>query len=139
MSPRIGWSAVLAGAAIAVAVAVLTILVVEVVDAIVGIDGGSNWVFAFYAVVLAGVVVGARRAAQRRADAPIVHGVVTALTAYAVVAVAASAVRLAADKTPDPVPLAFNALMAASAGILGGLLAGPPRPSGDGAPEPRGE
>ncbi len=45
------------------------------------------------------------------------------LAAYAVVVLAALAFRIATDRDVDPVALAFNALMAASAGILGTVLA----------------
>jgi hypothetical protein len=47
------------------------------------------------------------------------------------VAALAVVLRLATDKDPDVVGLTFNALMAASAGILGGLLAGAGPSAGD--------
>jgi Na+/H+-translocating membrane pyrophosphatase len=49
--------------------------------------------------------------------------VLAVLVAYAVVSVIALVVRLATDRDLDPVAFAFNALMAASAGILGTVLA----------------
>ncbi len=116
------WSAVRAGAALALAVTLASLAAVELIDIVVGLGRGSNWVFAFYALVLAGLVLGARHAARQRVTAPVVHGLAAALVAYAVVAVLAVILRLATDRDLDPVALAFNALMAASAGILGGLL-----------------
>ncbi len=121
-----GWRAIATGAALALAVILSTLVAVEVLDAAVGIDRGSNWVFLFYLLILAGLVLGARRAARLRDTAPVVHGLAAALTAYAVVALLAVVLRLATDRDLDPVALAFNALMAASAGILGGLLADRP-------------
>ena len=117
------WTAVRAGAALALAVALATLIAVELVDVLVGLRHGSNWVFAFYALVLAGLVAGGRHAARQRQTAPVVHGLAAALAAYVVVALLAVILRLATDRDLDPVALAFNALIAASAGILGGLLA----------------
>ena len=117
------WSEVAAGAALALAVSVATLVVVELVDLTIGLDRSSNWVFAFYAVVLAGLVAGGRHAARHGDAAPILQGAAAAVAAYLVLALLAVVVRLAADRDLDPVALAFNALMAVSAGILGGLLA----------------
>jgi hypothetical protein len=105
------------------AVIAVTMVLVEVIDTAVGIGGGSNWVFVFYVLALGGLVAGGRLAAQRRADAPLAHGVLAALAAYALVAALGLVLRLTVDKGPDPIALAFNALMAASAGILGTVLA----------------
>jgi hypothetical protein len=111
------------GAALSLAVVAATIAVVEVVDAAVGIGAGSNWVFLFYAIALGGLVAGGWKAARKRPDAPLLHGVLAVLVAYAVVSAIALVLRLATDRDLDPVAFAFNALMAASAGILGTLLA----------------
>ena len=120
---RISWGAVRAGAALSLAVILVTMVLVEVVDASVGIGRGSNWIFPFYALALVGLVAGGRLAARRRRDAPLVHGVLAVLAAYAVVAVIGLVLRVTTDRDIDPVALAFNALMAASAGILGTVLA----------------
>lgn len=104
-------------------VIVATIVLVEVLDATVGIGPGSNWVFLFYVLALAGLVAGGWKAARRRPEAPLLHGVLAVLAAYGVVVLTALAFRIATDRDVDPVALAFNALMAASAGILGTVLA----------------
>ena len=122
------WTAVRSGAALALAVALATLGAVELIDTFIGIRPGSNWVFAFYVLVLAGLVAGGRHAARHRGTAPVVHGLAAALAAYAVVALLAIVLRLITDRELDPVALAFNGLMAASAGILGGLLADRPAP-----------
>ena len=122
------WTAVRSGAALALAVALATLGAVELIDTFIGLRPGSNWVFAFYVLILAGLVAGGRHAARQRASAPVAHGLAAALAAYAVVALLAVVLRLATDRDLDPVALAFNALMAASAGIFGGLLADRPSP-----------
>lgn len=132
MNLRMQWSAVRSGASVAIAVALGILILVEVIDATVGIGRGSNWVFLFYGMALAGLVAGGRAAGRQRPDAPVAHGLAAALAAFAVAAGLGTAARLLAGKDADPVALAFNALMAASAGILGGLLVGPGRASGPG-------
>ena len=108
------WRPVLTGAAVGVAVLAVTVVAAEALD----VGTGSNWVFALYAVALAGLGAGGWVAARARPDAPLAHGVLAALLAYAVLVVVGVVVR-----SPDPVTLAFNGLMAASAGILGTLVA----------------
>lgn len=138
---RIDWAAVRAGATLSLVVLAVTIAAVEVVDRTVGLGWGSNWVFLFYAVAFAGLAAGGGLAARRRPNAALAHGVLAALAAYAVVAVVDAVVGLAAGAPLDPVSVAFNALMAASAGTLGTLLAeqghGPrPSPSREPGPSP---
>ena len=123
------WSAVRSGASVAIAVTLVTLIVVELIDATVGIDRRSNWVFLFYGIALGGLVAGGRTAGRQQPDAPVIHGLAAALAAFAVAAGLGTAARLLAGRDADPVALTFNALMAASAGILGGLLAGPSHPS----------
>ncbi len=120
---RVSWGAVRTGATLSLAVILATIVLVEVLDAAIGFDPGSNWVFLFYGLALAGLMAGGWRAARRRPDAPLLHGVLAVLAAYALIALAVLAFRIATDRDVDPVALAFNALMAASAGILGTVLA----------------
>jgi len=112
-----------AGTALSLAVILVTMVLVEVVDSTVGIGHGSDWVFVFYAIALAGLVAGGWRAARRRPDAPLLHGVLAVLAAYAIVALFGVVLRISTDRDLDPVAFAFNALMAASAGILGTVLA----------------
>ncbi len=118
-SPRIAWRTVALGAGVALTVLALTIAGVALAD----IEAGSNWVFLFYAVGLGGLAAGAWRAASRRPDAALAHGLLAALAAYALLAVVAVALRLVLDRGVDAVALTFNALMAGSAGILGTMIA----------------
>jgi hypothetical protein len=98
-------------------------LAVALIDNTIGLGDDSNWIFPFYAALVAGEVLGGWTAARRRPDAPALHGAAAALAAYAVLAAVGSAVRLSAGNGLDPVALAFNGLIATAAGILGGLLA----------------
>lgn len=123
MTTRISWKAVLAGAALALAVLGITIGAVAVIDAAVGLARGSDWVFLFYAVALSGLAAGGWLAARRCPDAALAHGLLAALGAYVVLAFGVVIIRLMLDRDIDPVALAFNALTAASAGILGTLIA----------------
>ncbi|MGH9222836.1 MAG: hypothetical protein ACRD2W_03315 [Acidimicrobiales bacterium] len=121
--PRVDWRAVGAGAALAFAVLAVTMVVVQVVDASVGLGRDSNLVLVFYVVALGGEAAGGWLAASRRPDAGLAHGLLAALSAYAVVALFGATLRLTVDKGPDPVALAFNGLMAACAGIVGTVVA----------------
>jgi hypothetical protein len=116
--------AVAAGAIVGLVVAVPTIVLSSVAD----VDPRSNAVFLPFLVYLAGLVAGGWRAGRRQPDAPLSNGGVAALAAYAVLAVAASVIRVVSDRSLDVVSLAFNALLAGSAGILGGLIASWRRP-----------
>jgi len=117
--------AVAAGCTLALAIAVPTI----VVSSLVGIDSTSDAVFVAFLVYLGGLVVGGRRAGQRRPDAPLSNGAVAALAAYAAIAVVVSIVRIVSGRALDPASLLLNAFLAATAGIGGGLIATWRRPS----------
>lgn len=119
--------AVAAGCILALAIAVPTITV----SSLVGIDSTSDAVFVAYLVYLGGLVVGGRRAGQRRPDAPLSNGAVAALAAYGAIAVVVSIVRIASGRALDPASLLFNAFLAATAGIGGGLSATWRRPAGE--------
>lgn len=138
---RIDWRAVLAGASLGLGVLAVTIAGFELVDRAAGIGWRSNWVFAFYGLAFAGLAGGAHLAARRRPDAGLAHGLLAALTAYAVVAVLSVGVGAAVGAAADPVAIAFNAMMAASAGTLGTLVAersgrARPAPGPEAKPEP---
>ncbi len=111
--------AVVGGAIVGLAVAVPTIVIASVVD----VDADSNAVFLPFLVYLAGLVAGGWRAGRLRPDAPLSNGGVAAIATYAVLAVVASVIRVASDRSLDVVSLAFNTFLAGSAGILGGLIA----------------
>ena len=112
--------AVVAGAQLAVLVGAAAIVVAQAVTSLT--DSDANLLL--YLVLLGGLVAGGRVAALRRPEAPLTHGALAALAAYAVLIVVITVIRLALGReVADPVSLVFNGLMAASAGIFGGYLA----------------
>lgn len=113
----------LTGAAVAMALAVPTALLAQALDASDVVDDDSNWLVVLFVVVLAGLAVGGYVAATRRPDAPLTNSALAALVAYALVQVI-SVVRLLAagdDVAWEAIP--FFALLAAAAGMSGGLVA----------------
>ena len=59
-----------------------------------------------------------------RSLAPLTHGAFASLSAYVVLIVVITAIRLAlGHDVANPISLVFNAMMAASAGVFGGYLA----------------
>jgi len=112
--------AVLAGARLAVLVAAAAIVVAQAITSLT--DRDANLLL--YLVLLGGLVAGGQVAARRRPETALTHGALAALSAYVVLIVVITLIRLALGReVADPVSLVFNALMAASAGIFGGYLA----------------
>ncbi len=122
--------AVASGAALALAVAVPTI----VVSSLVGIDSESNMVFVAFLIYLAGQALGGWQAARRQPDAPLSNGAMAALAAYVAIGLVASIIRVGRGEGLDPESLILNAFLAASAGIFGGLVAMWRRPAVGGTP-----
>jgi putative membrane protein (TIGR04086 family) len=113
-------SALLAGARLAVLVGAAAIVVAQTITSLT--DGDANLLL--YLVLLGGLVAGGMLAALRQPTAPLTHGALAALSAYLVLIVVITAIRVALGKeVADPVSLVFNGLMAASAGMFGGYLA----------------
>lgn len=131
MRIRLDRRAIVAGAALSLGVAVPALILYRIADVLFDIGCRSNWPFLFYVVVFAGWLFGGRLAAERRRDAPFIHGALSALASYVVVAAVGAAIAAVSghvlscnDTTASLViSLIFNALMAASAGVFGGLLA----------------
>jgi putative membrane protein (TIGR04086 family) len=114
----VNWQAVVAGAGLALAVAVPTI----VVTTLVGIGADSDRVFIPYLIYLAGQTAGGWWAARRRPDAPLTNGALAALVAYVVLIVVASTIRVVRGDGLNPVSLVVNTFLATCAGIFGGLI-----------------
>jgi hypothetical protein len=120
MALSVDRSAVIAGARLAVIVAVPVIILGHAL----GSAAGGNGVFPLYLVTLGGLCAGGRRAALRQPLSPLTHGALAALTAWVTLVVAIVVIQLALGReVADPVSLVFNGLMAASAGMFGGYLA----------------
>lgn len=115
--------AVFAGAAVTLAVAVPVALLAQVLDDAGSVDDDSPWLFVLFVVILAAMAAGGYLAAVRRADAPLVNGAAASLVAYAVVQIIGAIRLLATDGSVAWAAIPFFALLAAAAGMCGGLLA----------------
>jgi hypothetical protein len=120
MALSVDRSSVLAGARLAVIVAVPAIVLGQALES----AAGGNAVIPLYLVILGGLCAGGRLAALRQPLSPLTHGALAAIAAYVSLVVAIVLIQLALDReVADPVSLVFNGLMAASAGMFGGYLA----------------
>lgn len=120
MALTVDRSSVLAGARLAMIVAVPAIVLGQALES----AAGGNAVILLYLVILGGLCAGGRLAALRQPLAPLTHGALAAIAAYAALVAGIILIQLALGReVADPVSLVFNGLMAASAGMFGGYLA----------------
>jgi hypothetical protein len=120
MALTVDRSAVVAGARLAVIVAVPAILLGQALESAAGGDA----VIPLYLVILGGQCAGGRLAALRQPLSPLTHGALAAIASYIALVAVIVAIQLALGReVTDPVSLVFNGLMAASAGMFGGYLA----------------
>lgn len=120
MALSVDRSAVLAGARLAVMVAVPAIVLGQALES----AAGGNAVIPLYLVILGGLCAGGRLAALRQPESPLTHGALAAIAAYVSLIVVIVLIQLALGReVADPVSQVFNGLMAASAGMFGGYLA----------------
>jgi putative membrane protein (TIGR04086 family) len=112
--------AVLVGAGVALAISVPFALVGGLV-----LDDRSpdGLVFLFVAAVLAGTGVGGFVAGSRQIDFPLTHGALAALAAFAVAQAVSATVDLTQGDDVSPLAVVFNAMLATSVGLIGGLVA----------------
>jgi putative membrane protein (TIGR04086 family) len=116
----IEWRAVGAG----VVAALVLALPAGLIGAVVVNDESNNGVFAFFLVIMAGMLVGGFVAGSKRPDSPLTHGALAAVIAYALAQSVTVLVRVLDDSTlRSPVVYVFNALLMASVGCVGGLIA----------------
>lgn len=120
MALTVDRGAVVAGARLAIIVAVPAIILGQALES----AAGGNAVIPLYLVILGGLCAGGRLAALRQPQAPLTHGALAALSAYVALIAGIVLIQLALGREiADPVSLVFNGLMAASAGMFGGYLA----------------
>jgi putative membrane protein (TIGR04086 family) len=119
----IDWRAVAVGAAVALVVAVPAAVIGEVTIGDDPPDDQSSAVFLVTALVLLGCFLGGFVAGSKRPDAPLTHGALAALTAYLLVQGIGAVIVAARGDDLSLVGTAFKALLTASVGLLGGLLA----------------
>lgn len=111
----------------AVGIGALVTMVVGIPVASIGsvvLDDGSDLVFFFAALALAGFLAGGWVAGSRRPEAPMAHGALAALVGFAVAQAVAAILQVVRDEDLSPVAIVFNALLAANIGLLGGWIAG---------------
>lgn len=120
--PRLHLRSVLKGTAVTLAVTVPPAVVVQMMD-----DGddmaASNWTRAAFLVILVGFGAGGWVAARRQPAAPLAHGAAAAFLAWAIVQGVGIVRRLVIGDSLDWLSFVFAALLAASTGAVGGLLA----------------
>jgi predicted permease len=115
--------AVVAGAAVALAICVPAAILAQVLDEAGSVDDDSSWLLVLFAVILVGMGIGGYVAANRRLDAPLTNSAIAALGAYLLVQTVGAVRLLATGETVTWVAIPFFALLAASAGMAGGLVA----------------
>ena len=116
----IDWRAVGTGVVAALALA----LPAALIGAIVVDDESNNGVFVFFLVIMAGMLFGGFVAGSKRRDTPLTHGALAGAVAYVIAQVITVLVRLlGGTDLRSPVVYVFNALLAASLGIVGARFA----------------
>ena len=119
---RLDPRAVLVGAAVSLAIAVPPAVLAQIQSDRDALEG-SNWVLILFAVVLAAFVVGGYVAAKRAAAEPLTNGAVAALLAYVLVQGYGIVRRLADGDEIRWLGILFAALLAASCGTVGAIVA----------------
>jgi putative membrane protein (TIGR04086 family) len=117
---NVDWRAVRAG----VVAALIFAAPAAIISAIVVEDDSGNGVFAFYVVIIIGMLAGGFIAGTKRPDAPLTHGAIAAALAYVIAQAMAVAIKMAkGDELRSPAVYVFNVLLMACIGIVGGFIA----------------
>lgn len=120
--PRVEAGSVAKGALVTIGVAVPPALL----GVVLSDDGsleGSGWVPVLFAWIILAFVAGGFVAARGQAHAPAAHGAAAAFVGYALVQGVGIVRHLLADEGIAWLSIAFSATLAASTGLVGGLLA----------------
>lgn len=135
MLPHLDRASVLKGTAVTLAITVPPAVVVQLMD-----DGddmaASNWTRVAFLVILVGFGAGGWVAARRQPTAPLAHGAAATFLAWAIVQGVGIVRRLVTGDSLDWLSFVFAALLAASTGAVGGLLADRFRHRGGARPDP---
>lgn len=115
--------AVAAGAGIALAICVPAALLAQLLDESGTVDDNSSWLIVLFGVILVGMGIGGFVAANLRLDAPLTNSAVAALAAYLLVQTIGAIRLLTSGGQVTWAAIPFFALLSASAGMAGGLLA----------------
>jgi putative membrane protein (TIGR04086 family) len=114
-------SALLNGTGIALAIAVPAALVSQALDS--GDNPSGAALAIAFVIVLAAFLFGGLVAGDRAPDAPLTHGALAALLAFALVQGVGTARRAIAGDDINVLAIPFNAMLAGSIGVFGGYLA----------------
>lgn len=79
----------------------------------------SNWVFLALMVIVIAYLVGGAAAGKRVETSPFLNGAAATLAAFVVVQVIGGVIRLFQGEGLSPVGIVFNALLAATIGVVG--------------------
>ncbi len=119
---RLDPRAVLVGAVVSLVIAVPPAVLAQIQSDRDALEG-SNWVLALFAVVLIAFVAGGYVAAKRTRREPLVTGALAAVAAFVVVQGYGVARRLADGDEIRWFGILFAALLAASCGTVGAIVA----------------
>ncbi len=118
-------AAIVPGVIVAVVIAVPAAIIGQAVDDSSTNDGPSAVVVLLVALVLVGLTAGATIAARRQEmDAPLVHGIVTALIAFVLVQGVGVIRHVITDEDVMWSQVLSSALLSMLAGTLGGIIGG---------------
>jgi putative membrane protein (TIGR04086 family) len=120
--PRLERRSILTGAAITIALAVPPALIGVLASEDDSMEG-SAWVPFLFAWIVVAFFVGGFVAARSQPHAPLAHGALAALLAYALVQGVGVIRHLLADESVAWVSIPFAALLASSTGTVGGIVA----------------
>lgn len=115
--PSLDARAVGLGAAVVLAVAVPVATVGSAL-----LDEGSDAVLVLALLVLVAIGAGGWVAGRQASSSPLLHGAFAALAGFAVAQALSIALQVVGDDDVDVAAVAFNTLLAANAGLLGGWL-----------------
>lgn len=115
--------AVAAGAGVALAICVPAAILAQVLDEAGSVEDDSSWLLVLFGVILFGMATGGYVAANLRLDAPLTNSAVAAVAAYLLVQTVGAVRLLAAGDDVTWAAIPFFALLSATAGMVGGLVA----------------
>jgi len=120
--PRVDRNAILYGAAVGFAIALVTLLIWEAITAAFDIDSAALD-FLSFAVVVGGWVTAGWVAGRREPEAPYTHALLAALLSFVPIALFGIVFSVARGNAVRAVEMVFNAIVAACGGLAGGVIA----------------
>jgi hypothetical protein len=127
---RVNRNAAGVGAVSSLAIAIPSLVAYRIYASVHGVGCNSNSVWWFEVLLVAAWAVGGYVAAERELATPLAHAALAAFACYVVIGVLSAIVvagagraRTCGHDAPVWSTLLFNALLASSCGVLGGLVA----------------